>query len=75
MNYDYINEISKHKNGSPFDRGAADSYYHRPRSPHYWPDGTHRGTMVAEEEMSEAEIAEYNRGYELNEECGSKKEY
>ena len=30
--------------GSPQDRGSADRYYHRPFDPHWWPQGTGKGT-------------------------------
>jgi hypothetical protein len=61
--------------GSPFDRGSADSYYSRPRTPHYWPEGTYKGKEVPKEKMTPAEIKAYNAGYDFNEELGDKKEY
>jgi hypothetical protein len=61
--------------GSAFDRGGADSWYSRPKEPHFWPDGTYKGTMVSEAEMTPEEIAEYNRGYDENEKSGGKKEW
>lgn len=45
--------------GSASDRGSADRYYGRERSPHFWPDGTGKGTMVAEADMTEEEKAAY----------------
>ena len=33
--------------GSPSDRGGADAYYGRPYDPHYWPEGTYKGTRVS----------------------------
>ena len=36
---DDFNEVDR-THGSPWDRGSADSYYHRPRNPHYYPEGT-----------------------------------
>jgi hypothetical protein len=32
--------------GSPYDRGSADSYYGRPLSPHWWPNGTNKGYRI-----------------------------
>lgn len=67
-------DYSQH-HGSPFDRGAADSYYGRSPSPHYWPEGTYRGTMVSRPEMTPAEVEAYYAGYSFNEELGSKKDW
>ncbi len=53
---------------SPFDRGAADSYYQRGAVPHYYADGK----RVQEEQMTLAEIAEYYAGYDQNEVTQSK---
>jgi hypothetical protein len=61
------------KHGSPFDRGSADSYYHRPPSPHKYPNGT--GNLPRVEELTEEEIQAYNAGYQFNERFGEKKEY
>jgi hypothetical protein len=59
--------------GYPFDRGSADSYYHRPRNPHYYPNGTYNGDAVTE--LTEAEIQAYHAGYDYNEEYGDKKDW
>jgi hypothetical protein len=61
--------------GSPFDRGSADSYYHRGAKPHWWPEGTGRGECITEERMSLAEIEAYFAGYDHNERYGGKKEW
>jgi hypothetical protein len=61
--------------GSPFDRGAADSYYGRARDPHWWPNGTYKGTRLEKDEMSSDQIDAYNAGYDDNEEFGSKKDW
>ena len=64
-----MNEMDK-KHGSPYDRGSADRYYGRPRRPHYWFFGTGasaagaRGGVIPEEEMTPAQVEEYNRGYD-----------
>ena len=63
------------KHGNPFDRGSADSYYHRQPKPHYWPEGTGHGKMVDKEDMTPEEICEYMAGYEWNEVFGDKKDY
>jgi hypothetical protein len=61
--------------GSPNDRGGADSYYRRPRSPHWWPQGTCNGTCVQAKDMTPAEIDEYYAGYDENEERGDHKDW
>jgi hypothetical protein len=59
--------------GCLFDRGSADSYYGRPRSPHYGGVGGDSGKRV--EQLTAEERAEYLAGYEYNERCGDKKDY
>lgn len=59
--------------GSLYDRGAADSYYKRNPSPHYYPNGTGHGEPITA--LSEAEIQEYMQGYFDNEMAGSHKDY
>jgi hypothetical protein len=61
--------------GSPWDRGQADSYYDRPRDPHWWPEGTGRGKRVERYDMNAEEIIEYNQGYTYNEHYGDKKDW
>ena len=59
--------------GGPFDRGSADSYYGRPRDPHYWPEGTYNGRRREISEMSAEEVQAYLAGYEWNEKFGDRK--
>lgn len=61
--------------GGPFDRGSADSWYGRPRKPHYWPEGTYKGEQVTESQMTPEQIQAYLAGYQWNEQFGGKKEY
>ena len=61
--------------GSPHDRGGADSYYRRPRSPHWWPQGTCKGTKIERKDMSADEIAAYNEGFDENEARGDFKDW
>jgi hypothetical protein len=63
------------RHGGPWDRGSADSYYGRPRDPHYYPAGTGKGERIGAAGMTPAEIAAYHAGYDDNEETGGKKEY
>jgi hypothetical protein len=61
--------------GGPFDRGSADSYYGRPASPHKYPNGTGSIPRIEARDMSLAEMREYYKGYEYNEQFGLKKEW
>ena len=76
MEYGYIHGIEVDtSNGSPYDRGAADSYYSRPREPHYYPEGTYKGRRIGIDEMDPFQLDEYYAGYNWNEEYGDKKVY
>jgi len=66
-------QFDRLRHGSLYDRGSADSYYNRPRGPHWYPEGTGNGTKVVE--LTEAERHEYDAGYDYNEEYGDKKSY
>ena len=57
--------------GSPYDRGSADSYYQRARSPHYYPQGTYNGEPVTD--LTPDQVAAYNAGYDENEAGGNHK--
>ena len=63
------------RHGGAFDRGAADSYYHREIRPHYFVGGTYNSERVAEDKMTAKEIADYLAGYEWNEKFGDKKDW
>lgn len=63
------------RHGGPFDRGSADSWYDRPRRPHYYVGDTGSSERIEEKDMSAEEIEAYNVGYEYNETFGGKKSY
>ena len=63
------------KHGSPYDRGSADSYYGRSLSPHYWPNGTHKGYRIEQGEMTLPQVKEYYQGYYDNESEGNFKDW
>jgi hypothetical protein len=63
------------RHGSPFDRGSADSYYHRSFNPHYYVGGTHTSQRVNLEDMTAEEITAYTAGYNWNEQYGDKKDW
>ena len=56
-----------------FDRGPADSYYGRPRKPHYYPNGTYNGDPVTA--LTTDELEAYHAGYDYNEQYGDKKNW
>lgn len=66
-------QFIRNRHGSLYDRGAADSYYGRWREPHYGGVGGDSGPRV--EQLTEEEVAEYNRGYTYNEMFGDRKDW
>ena len=66
-------QFMRDRHGSLYDRGAADSYYHRSPEPHYGGVGGDSGQRVAVTDP--ASVAEYLAGYQWNEDCGSKKDW
>jgi hypothetical protein len=65
--------VADKSHGSPWDRGSADSYYHRPRDPHYFPYGTYNGTP--EKNLTPEQVRAYLAGYAWNEAHGDKKNW
>lgn len=67
------------RHGGPYDRGEADSWYSRPRDPHYYVEGTLTSplifSLIEKKDMTVAEIEAYNAGYDDNERHGGKKQY
>ena len=49
--------------GSPRDRGSADRYYGRPFNPHWYPEGTGKGSRVELQDMTADEIVAYTKGF------------
>lgn len=68
-----LNVFDRNRHGGLFDRGTCDSYYSRDRKPHWYPNGTYNGIEITN--LTEAEIAEYNAGYDDNEKFGDKKQW
>lgn len=66
-------QFDRNRHGGLFDRGGADSWYSRPRDPHWYPEGTGHGERV--KVYTEEEVAEYNAGYDHNEQFGGKKDW
>jgi hypothetical protein len=69
----FVPQFDRKQHGSLYDRGSADSYYGRPRNPHWYPNGTYRGDAVVA--LSAEESAEYHAGYDYNEQHGDKKDW
>jgi hypothetical protein len=63
------------RHGGPFDRGAADSWYSRPRDPHFYSGDTGTSERIDEQQMYAEEIQAYLAGYQYNEQFGGKKDY
>lgn len=66
-------QFNRARHGSLYDRGAADSYYHRSPNPHYGGVGGDSGPRVAV--MDPSSIEEYMAGYNYNERFGDKKDW
>jgi hypothetical protein len=66
-------EIFDKSHGSYFDRGSADSYYHRPRDPHRGGVGGNSGPRI--DAIFESDIQAYHAGYDYNEQYGDKKDW
>jgi hypothetical protein len=69
----FVPQFDRKQHGSLYDRGSADSYYGRPRNPHWYPNGSYRGDAVVA--LSAEESAEYHAGYDYNEQYGDKKDW
>jgi hypothetical protein len=67
------NEMYDKSHGSFFDRGSADSYYHRPRDPHRGGVGGDSGPRI--DAKFESDIQAYHAGYDYNEQFGGKKNW
>jgi len=62
------------RHGGAWDRGVADSYYHRSPFPHYYEGATYIGDAIVAEPGT-AEWDAYIAGYEYNEAHGDKKDW
>ena len=67
-------QFDRKQHGCLYDRGSADSYYGRPRGPHYGGVGGDSGERV-DQGLSIEEIQEYYAGYDYNERFGDKKDW
>ena len=67
-----MEEISL-RHGGPYDRGSADSYYGRPKEPHYYEGSSYTSNKITD--LNTKEISDYNKGYDDQEKSGVKKQY
>jgi hypothetical protein len=70
---EFNGKVYEQYHGSPFDRGSADSYYHRSREPHKGGVGGNSGPRI--ERLNPAEVEAYHAGYDWNEAHGDKKDW
>ena len=68
-----INQDDRH--GGPYDRGAADAYYRRPRAPHYFYGDSYETPKVSEADMTVDELVAYHQGYDETMDDGVHKEW
>ena len=61
-------ELTRH--GGPYDRGAADAYYSRPATPHYFKGASYQSERVDVADMTDKEKEQYALGYSG---CSSRK--
>jgi len=63
------------RHGGPYNRGGADSYYRRPRNPHFFRGDSYQSERVTYKDMTPDEVEAYHAGYDDNEESGDHKEW
>jgi hypothetical protein len=72
--YEFKGKTYEQEHGNPFDRGSADSWYHRARNPHKGGSGGRFGHKP-DFNLTADEVAAYHAGYDYNEQFGGKKDY
>lgn len=61
-----VDRVIKTHSGSAYDRGSADRYYNRERSPHFYYNKNKENEMLIEESrMTDLAIDDYNLGYDF----------
>lgn len=69
----YKPQFDRKRYYSLYNRGVADSYYHRPADPHWYREDSYNGEVIYD--LTAEETAEYNTGYYDNENSGNKKNW
>ena len=72
---EFDGRVWDNRHGGPFDRGAADSYYRRGPSPHFYIGSTYQSPLIDSEGMTDEELEAYQAGYRYNEKQGHYKEW
>jgi hypothetical protein len=72
---EFDGRVWDNRHGGPFDRGAADSYYRRGSTPHFYIGSTYQSPIVKEDEMTNEQLEAYYAGYRYNEKQGDFKEW
>ncbi len=72
--YEFKGKTYEQEHGNPFDRGSADSWYHRSRNPHKGGSGGRFG-HEPDFNLTADETEAYHAGYDYNERFGGKKEW
>jgi hypothetical protein len=57
-------KIKTYRHGGPYDRGSADAFYGRSKSPHYFVAGSYSSPLVTADKMTDKQINDYLKGYE-----------
>jgi len=73
INFD--GKVYDDRHGGPFDRGAADSYYRRGITPHFFTGSTYISPLIDEDGMTNEQLDAYHAGYRYNQEQGDFKEW
>ena len=61
-----VDRVIKTHSGSAYDRGSADRYYNRERSPHFYYNKNKENEMLIDEsKMTDLAIDDYNLGYDF----------
>lgn len=71
---EFNGKVYNARHGGPFDRGSADSYYHRGPRPHYFVGATYQSEEVIPTDTSDA-YWDYMAGFDYNEQFGDKKDW
>lgn len=71
---EFDGEVYDSRHGGAFDRGSADSYYGRPRRPHYFEGDTYKSVEIMLKD-TDPKYWDYLAGYEYNEQFGDKKDW
>ena len=75
MATDYQKNVYFTRHGGAYDRGSADSYYGRGKSPHYYEGDSYTSKRIVLDDPNHEFYKAYMQGYEDNEKLGDKKDW